>query len=135
MNAIPVDALDRIVWEDAILIEIRLTSAGVELTMSADLSGVLPLPKEEAFGYFVMSFLGVDKLDMPLRFANFVPADYPRDELPDLGGIHALSIVTLPESVEGFPPRSRLQLDWDYGAIGFEYEAVCVTTVAERIEG
>lgn len=129
------EALDRIAWEDALLIEIRLTSAGIDLVMAADLSGALPRPEREPFGYFVMSFLGIDKLDMPLRSANFVPVGYPRDQLPDLGGVHALLIATLPVGLEGVAPRCRLQLEWSYGSIGFEFDTVHVATIAERIEG
>ncbi|KQM93883.1 hypothetical protein ASE70_12580 [Sphingomonas sp. Leaf22] len=135
MVELPADALEKIAWEDALLIEIRLTSAGIDLVMMADLSGALARPGGEAFGYFIMSFLGIEKLDMPLKSANFVPMDYPRDELPDLGDVHALSIATLPVSLEGVPPRCRLQLEWSYGSIGFEFDTVRVATTAERIEG
>ncbi|MFD1034750.1 hypothetical protein ACFQ15_08800 [Sphingomonas hankookensis] len=135
MDELPAEALDRIAWEDASLIEIRLTSAGIDLVMLADISGAVPRTAGEEFGYFILSFAGIQKLDMPLRFAHFVPAEYPRDELPDLGGIHSLAINTLPGADRGLPPRHRMTMDWAYGTISFECEAVRATMIAERAEG
>lgn len=135
MNDLPADRLDRIVWEDASLIEIRLTSAGIDLVMLADISGVVSRTSGEEFEYLALSFAGIRNLDMPLKMAHFVPLEYPRDELPDLGGIHSLVFEALPNGDWGFPPRYRMTLDWSYGTISFEYEAVRATTVAERIEG
>ncbi|WP_242417212.1 hypothetical protein [Sphingomonas panni] len=135
MAELPADALDRIAWEDASLIEIRLTSAGIDLVMVADISGVVPRSAGEEFSYLTLSFAGIQKLDMPLKLAHFVPVDHPRDELPDLGGVHSLAIEALPNDDRCVPLRYRMTLDWSYGTISFEYEAVRATTVAERIEG
>ncbi|WP_294326078.1 hypothetical protein [uncultured Sphingomonas sp.] len=135
MTELLADRLDRILWEDASLIEIRLTSAGIDLVMVADISGVVSEAAGEEFSYLVLSFAGIQKLDMPLKMAHFVPVEYPRDELPDLGGVHSLVFEALPSGDRDFPPRYRMTLDWSYGTIGFEYEAVRAATVAERIEG